>query len=90
MLTAAFDTSDVDAAETLYEEIVAEGASKWRLQNTITVLERSVKFASGSKRRKALRDVLQRLRQLLDEEQEAARAIAGTLVPRRAVFYREK
>jgi len=89
MLTAAFDTGDVDAAETLYEEIVAEGAGKWRLQNTISVLERSVKHASGSKRRKALRDVLQRLRQLLEEEQEAARALAGTLAPRRAVFYRE-
>jgi tetratricopeptide (TPR) repeat protein len=89
MLTAAFDTSDVEAAESLYEEIVAEGAAAWRLHNVIGLLERSCKHASGSKRRKALRDVLQRLRQLLQEEQEAARAAAGTLSPRRQLAYRE-
>jgi tetratricopeptide (TPR) repeat protein len=89
MLTAAFDTSDVDAAETLYEEIVAEGPGPWRLQNTIGILERSVKHASGSKRRKALRDVLQRLRQLLEEDQEAARQAAGLHLAKRTALYRE-
>lgn len=79
MLVAAFDTGDLDAAETLYEEIVAEGAAAWRLHTTFPVLERSVKHATGSKRRRALRDVLQRLGQLMYEEQEETRRLSAAM-----------
>jgi hypothetical protein len=65
LLGAAFDAGDVDGAETLYGEIVQEGAAAWKLQTTVADLEISLQHVTDDARRADLQSLLVRLNQLL-------------------------
>jgi len=65
LLGAAFDAGDVQAAETLHEEIVADGIAGWRLDTTLADLEMSLKHVDDPDRQRALRTVCDRLKGLL-------------------------
>lgn len=65
LLGAAFDAGDVDGAETLYAEIVQEGAAAWKLQTTLADLELSLQHVTDDARRADLQALLARLNQLL-------------------------
>ena len=65
LLGAAFDAGDVQAAETLYEDIVTEGIAVWKLDTTIADLELSLDHVADADRQAALRSVYDRLKALL-------------------------
>jgi tetratricopeptide (TPR) repeat protein len=65
LLGAAFDAGDVDAAESLYEEIADEGPTPWKLETTLDDLRRSVEIQQDPERRQALAAILKNLEALL-------------------------
>jgi hypothetical protein len=65
LLGAAFDAGDVEGAETIYGEIVQEGAAAWKLQTTVADLELSLQHVADETRRADLKSLLARLNQLL-------------------------
>lgn len=65
LLGAAFDAEDITVAESLYEDIVVEGHAMWKLQSTITDLERSVDLVSNPEKQEQLNGVLQKLKALV-------------------------
>jgi len=64
LLVAAFDAGNVDAAESLYGEILAEGPAAWQLASTLDDLKRSLKRVADPARRDALQGVYDQLAKL--------------------------
>ena len=62
LLGLAFDEGDVATAKSCLKEVEREGPAKWKLETTITDLERSVQQQSDPQRRQALTDLLVRLK----------------------------
>ena len=65
LLGSAFDACDVDAARTLFDEIVATDTSKWKLDTTLPDLELSLRYVTGADGQAALRAIADQLKQLI-------------------------
>jgi len=65
LLGSAFDAGDVDAAQTLLDEITATDTSKWKLETTLPDLELSLSHGVDPDRQAALRALAAQLKQLL-------------------------
>jgi hypothetical protein len=63
LLGAAFDSGDVDKAEELAMDVVAEGSSQWKLDSTLADLAASVAQVEDEDRRDRLAAVLKSLEQ---------------------------
>ena len=65
LLGAAFDAGDVDAAQTLFDEIAATDMSRWKLETTLPDLEISLRHVVDANRQTALRAIAAKLKQLI-------------------------
>lgn len=65
LLGAAFDAGDYDKAEELAEDIVSEGAARWKLESTLSDLESSVVLVGDKDGRDRLGAVLERIKATL-------------------------
>ncbi len=65
LLGAAFDAGDYDKAEELAEDIVSEGAARWKLESTLSDLESSVVLVEDKDRRDRLAATLETLKATL-------------------------
>ena len=66
LLNAAFDACDADKAEELAEDVIAEGATPWKLRSILSDIELSVAQAKDNERRKRLAAVLDTLRRIAE------------------------
>jgi hypothetical protein len=66
LLNAAFDACDADKAEELAEDIIAEGAARWKLRSVLSDLELSVTQVKDNERRTRLAAVLDTLRRIAE------------------------
>jgi hypothetical protein len=64
-LGMAFDAGDVTAAEELAEQVIQEGAAKWRLATTMADLELAVRQTKETETQLGLQAVIQTLKALL-------------------------
>jgi hypothetical protein len=64
-LSMIFDSGDVTAAEELAEQVMQEGAAKWKLDTMMDDLELAVTQTKESEARSGLQKVVQRLKALL-------------------------
>jgi hypothetical protein len=62
LLGAAFDAGNADKAEELAAEVLAEGASRWKLATTMADLESTVLFVQDPDTKNRLRTVLETLK----------------------------
>ena len=62
LLGMAFDAGDVAAAETLADDIEAEGPARWKLDTTLADLEVSMRVCPQAETRAGLGAVLDRLK----------------------------
>ena len=62
LLGAAFDAGDADKAEDLATEVLAEGASRWKLETTMSDLESSVLLVKDPDTKNRLTAVLETLK----------------------------
>jgi hypothetical protein len=65
LLGSAFDAGDIDAAQTLFDEIAATDTSKWKLETTLPDLELSLRHVVDADRQAALRAIAVQLKQLI-------------------------
>jgi tetratricopeptide (TPR) repeat protein len=65
LLGSAFDAGDVDAAQSLLDEITTTDTSKWKLETTLPDLELSLSHGVDPDRQAALRALAAQLKQLL-------------------------
>ena len=65
LLGAAFDAGDIDKAEKLVLDIIAEGAAAWQLESTLRDLEISTQYIMGNTKRARFAAVVEKLRGLL-------------------------
>lgn len=67
LLGAAFDAGNVEEAKKLLAEMETEGTAKWKLKTTLETLEISAKAEGDERKRRALRRIIKRMRELLDD-----------------------
>ena len=65
LLAAAFDAADIDAATTLYDEVVNEGPGDWQLKSVLADLDVSLQQVKDAELRAALEGVRDDLQKLL-------------------------
>src|SRR5262249_59207518 len=62
LLGAAFDAGDADKAEELVDEVLAEGAARWKLATTMSDLESTVLLVQDPVTKNRLKTVLETLK----------------------------
>jgi hypothetical protein len=65
LLGAAFDAGDVEAAQTLLDEIEGADTSTWKLATTLPDLELSLRHVTDAGQQAALSAMVTRLKQLI-------------------------
>jgi tetratricopeptide (TPR) repeat protein len=65
LLGMAFDAGDVTAAEELADQVLEEGAARWKLDTTINDLEFAISHANDAETQRGLQRILDQLKKLL-------------------------